>query len=98
MPTVSFRWPFVGEILSKPGAGSVSGHSGKGNMMEQKPAERTTVVTTGGGGGAGWFIVGALVVAAIVAVWLFGGGMLGGGDKNIDVNVDLPKVETPADN
>lgn len=94
MPTVSFRWPFVGEILSKPGADSVSGHSGKGKMMEQKPAERTTVVTTGGGGGAGWFIV----VAAIVAVWLFGGGMLGGGDKNIDVNVDLPKVETPADN
>jgi hypothetical protein len=59
--------------------------------------DRPVVVTTGGG--AGWFIVGALVVAALVAIWLFGGGMFdrsasGPGEINVDVN--LPKVDKPA--
>ena len=61
--------------------------------------DRPVVVTTGGGGGAGWFIVGALVVAALVAIWLFGGGMFdrsGGAPSSIDVDVNLPKVDKPA--
>jgi len=60
--------------------------------------DRPVVVTTGGGG-AGWFIVGALVVAALVAIWLFGGGIFersASGPAEINVDVDLPKVDKPA--
>lgn len=59
--------------------------------------DRVTVVTTDGGGGGALVagILGALIAIAVV-VWLFGGSLFSGGDRTIDVNVDLPKVEAPA--
>jgi hypothetical protein len=38
-------------------------------------------------------------VAALVAIWLFGGGIFdrsGGAPSSIDVDVNLPKVDQPA--
>jgi hypothetical protein len=66
--------------------------------MATEPREHTTVVTTGGGGGLGWFILGGLVVAAVVAFLMFGGSDMfrGAGGTDIDVDVNLPKVEQPA--
>lgn len=57
------------------------------------------IVNDGGGGGGGWAI--ALIVgvlALIGVVFLFNSGALrsgGGSDGNIDVTVDVPKVEAP---
>ncbi|CAN5382676.1 hypothetical protein BH10PSE2_BH10PSE2_18100 [soil metagenome] len=50
-----------------------------------------------GGGNAGLaFIVGGLlVVVAIIAFFVFGRGMMPGQSKNVNVDVNLPKVEAP---
>ena len=62
--------------------------------------ERVTVVETGGGSGAG-AVAGILVAVALVValLYFFGGNIFGagGGDKDINVSVDMPKVETPAE-
>lgn len=56
----------------------------------------TTVVHTGGSSGAGWFIAGAIVIAAIIAgFFLYGGVFDGGGDK-VNIEMQAPKVDTPA--
>jgi hypothetical protein len=58
-------------------------------------ADGPTVVNSGGGGGA----VAAVVVAiiALVIVLFFTGVIdFGGGTRNVDVNVDLPKVDAPS--
>jgi hypothetical protein len=56
--------------------------------------DRVTVVETGGGGG---IIVGVLIAGLIlIGVFFLFGDQLSGGPKNIDVDVNLPKLETPA--
>lgn len=60
--------------------------------------DRVTVVETGGGSGAG-AVAGILVAVVLVValLYFFGGNLFGsGGDKDINVSVDMPKVETPA--
>jgi uncharacterized membrane protein len=61
--------------------------------------ERVTVVNTDGGGGGMGLVAGIIgaVVAIVLIVWLFGAGLFTGGSRNIDVDVDLPRVEAPAD-
>jgi hypothetical protein len=58
--------------------------------------DRVTVVETGGGGGA--VIVGFIITALILLglFFLFGDQIYSGGSKNIDVDVNLPKVAAPA--
>lgn len=53
--------------------------------------------TSSGGGNAGIaFIVGGLlVVVAVIAFFVFSGGMPNA-NKDIDVDVNLPKVEAPS--
>jgi len=53
--------------------------------------------TSSGGGNAGLaFIVGGLlVVVAVIAFFVFSGGMPGQ-SKDIDVDVNLPRVEAPS--
>ena len=41
----------------------------------------------------GWLVV---VVLAIVAYFVFAGGGLGGGEKDVNVDVDLPEVSAPS--
>ena len=58
-----------------------------------------TVINTGGGGGGGWFVAAILAVVLIVGgLWLFGGFNFGG-DRDVDVTLDVPDVsiEAPAD-
>ena len=58
-----------------------------------------TVVNGGGNGGGGAVILGIVVGAILVLVLLFvfGGQLFSGSQKkSIDVDVNLPKVETPA--
>jgi hypothetical protein len=58
--------------------------------------DRVTVVNTGGSGSGG-VIAGVLVViAALVVIFFLFGGNFFGGDRTVDVNVDLPQVEAPA--
>ena len=61
--------------------------------MAQKEHD-TTVINTGdgSGSGAGWFFVGAFVVVAVILGYFYFGQT---GDRDIDVSVDLPKVEQP---
>lgn len=61
--------------------------------------EGPTVINTGGGGGGGWAVAAILAVVVIIGgLWLFGGLNFGGGDRNIDVQLDVPDVtiEQPA--
>ncbi len=53
--------------------------------------------TNSGGGNAGMaFIIGAVVVVlAIVADFVIAGGF-GGGEKDVNVDVDLPEVSAPS--
>jgi hypothetical protein len=62
-------------------------------QYDSKP-DRTVVVSSGASG-AGWFIVGALVVALVGGLWLYSNGYFGN-DADINVKIDLPKIETPA--
>ena len=56
--------------------------------------DRVTVVETGGGGG---IIVGVLIAGLIlIGVFFLFGDQLTGGPGNIDGDVNLPKVDTPA--
>ena len=68
-------------------------------VVEETPrVEReTTVVTSGDGGGGGGAIVAVLVVLVVaVLLFLYFGGFLGGREKTeLNVNVDVPKVEAP---
>ena len=61
-------------------------------------AEDNTGNTSGGGGNAGLaFIVGGiLVVVVIIAFFVFGRGGMSDTTKDIDVDVNLPKVEAPS--
>ena len=54
--------------------------------------------TSSGGGNAGLaFIVGGLlVVVAVIAFFVFGRGGMPDANKDINVDVNLPKVEAPA--
>jgi hypothetical protein len=54
--------------------------------------------TSSGGSNAGLaFIVGGLlVVVAVIAYFVFSGGGLMNQSKDIDVDVNLPKVEAPS--
>jgi hypothetical protein len=58
--------------------------------------DRVTIVETGGGGGA---VIVGFVIAALVLLgllFLFGDQIYSGGSKNIGVDVNLPKIDTPA--
>lgn len=63
-------------------------------MSDQRP----TVIHTGGSGAAGWAVAVILLVVIGAGVLFFSGNLSldGGGTKNVDVNVTLPEVETPA--
>ena len=59
--------------------------------------DRVTVVNTAGGGGA--VIAGILTIALVLLVlfFLFGDQIYSGGSAKVDVNVNLPQVQTPAE-
>jgi hypothetical protein len=62
-----------------------------------EPNDRVTVVEAGGGGGA---VIAGLVTTALVLLglfFLFGDQIYSGGSGKVDVNVNLPKVQTPAE-
>jgi hypothetical protein len=57
--------------------------------------DRVTVVETGGGSA----LIFGIVIAGLILLglfFLFGDQIRSGGSKNIDVDVNLPKVELPA--
>lgn len=55
-------------------------------------AEQTNV-SSGSANGGLYFIVGALVVAVgLIAFFAFGGSFSSGGDRKIDVKIEVPKV------
>jgi hypothetical protein len=59
--------------------------------------DRVTVVETKGGGGDAVFV--GMFITSLVLLglfFLFGDQIYSGGAKNIDVDVNLPKVEAPA--
>ncbi|MCT8971333.1 hypothetical protein [Microbaculum marinisediminis] len=62
-----------------------------------KTAPQHTTVVTEGSSGAGWFLVGALIVALVGGLWLYTEGYFGGGDADIDVKIELPTVNKPAE-
>lgn len=56
--------------------------------------ETTIIHTDGGGSGAVWFLIGAVVVALIIGAYFYtGGDFFAGGERSVDVDVNLP--ETP---
>jgi len=60
-------------------------------------AEGPTVIQTEGGGAT---VAGILIaiIATVVLLFLFGVIDIGGnGSRDIDVNVDVPAIQTPAD-
>ncbi|MBC8013256.1 MAG: hypothetical protein H7X74_04125 [Methyloceanibacter sp.] len=58
-------------------------------------AEKKEVYATGGDGGFG-VIAGIIVVLLIGVGLLFFAGVINPNERSIDVNVKLPKVESPA--
>lgn len=63
-------------------------------MSDDKP----TIIHTGGSGSAGWAVaVILLILIGVGSLFLTGNLDFGGGSKSIDVDVNLPKVETPAE-
>jgi hypothetical protein len=61
--------------------------------MAEKDQDTTIITTDGSGeGGAAWFFVGAFVAIGLVLGYFY---LEAGGDRDIDVSVDLPKVEAP---
>ena len=59
--------------------------------------DRVTVVETGGGGDA---VIAGILIAGLILLgllFLLGDQIYPGGNKNIDVDVNLPKVEAPAE-
>jgi hypothetical protein len=53
--------------------------------------------TAGGGGGAGWVVALLVVVVLGVILWfVFAGGTRTTETRQVDVDVNLPTVETPA--
>ena len=60
-------------------------------------AEGNTNTSGGGNTGLAFIVGGLLVVVVIIAFFVFGRGMMPGGEsKDIDVDVNLPKVEAPS--
>ena len=59
-------------------------------------AEGNTNTSGGGNTGLAFIVGGLLVVVVIIAFFVFGRGMLPGESKDIDVDVNLPKVEAPS--
>ena len=58
--------------------------------------DRGTVVDTGGGGGA---VIAGILTTALVLLglfFLFGDQIYSGGSGKVDVNANLPQVQTPA--
>ncbi|HEX2147823.1 MAG TPA: hypothetical protein VHG11_09260 [Pseudorhizobium sp.] len=56
-----------------------------------------TIINTGSDGSGGWAVAVILLVALIgLGLYLFGGSLFSGSDSKIDVDVSLPKAETPA--
>ena len=55
------------------------------------------VHVSGNGGGAGLGLVAGILLAAVAAILLiFFVGDFDGGNKTVDINVDAPKIDTPA--
>ena len=65
-------------------------------MADTQSNPDKTVVVTEGSSGAGWFLVGALIVALVGGLWLYSEGYFGGNDSDIDVKIELPKIDSPA--
>ena len=66
--------------------------------MDERPVERETVVVdTGSRGGGGGILAILVVLVLVVLAFLYFGGYFGGsGHRNdVNVNVNLPKVELP---
>ena len=67
--------------------------------MEEGPVERETIVVDSGGRGGGGGAIAAILVVLVIGVlaFLFFGGYLGRAarDSDVNVNVNLPKVELP---
>jgi hypothetical protein len=60
-------------------------------MTEPVRERETTVVTTDGGGGGGTIIAVVLLIAILALLfYLFGGQLLGGGTKDVNVDVNVP--------
>jgi hypothetical protein len=60
-------------------------------MADREP----TIINTGSSGNGGWAVAVILLIALFaVGFYLFGGALVG--DRDIDVDVSLPKVEAPA--
>lgn len=57
-------------------------------------SEGPTVINTGGdGGGGGWAVAIILAVVLVIGgLWVFGGLNFGGGDRDVDVTLDVPAV------
>ena len=60
-------------------------------MADREP----TIINTGSNGSGGWAVAAILLIVLFgIGLCLFGGGLLGDGD--VDVDVSLPRAETPA--
>ncbi|QTC92692.1 hypothetical protein [Brevundimonas goettingensis] len=58
-------------------------------------APNTSRSSGGGNAGLAFIVGGLLVVVAVIAWFVFAGGGLNPAKKEIDVDVNLPKVEAP---
>jgi hypothetical protein len=60
-------------------------------------ADKEVHVTGDGGGGAGLGMIAGILLAAVAAILLiFFIGDFDGGNKTVDVNVQPPKIDSPA--
>lgn len=62
-----------------------------------EPVHHTTInnnapADSGGGGFIPFLVIGLIVVLAIVAWFLFSNGSMPGGDTDVDVNIEAPKL------
>lgn len=54
------------------------------------------VNNSGGGGGGGMYAMLVVIVILIIGAVLYFGGIVGGGDKDTDIDVKIEAPETPA--